>query len=170
MICFALFRNGHFHNVVSTFTNVVHINVENDNVVSTLSNVVYINVEIHNVDSTLFDVANSNVEIHNVVSTLIWRCPTSRRRINQKTTLKQHWNVCWDKNTLPKKTIMTMIFTKKKCLKDCEKLLFNKDHSVKSVQIRSYFWSFFSCIRTEYGDLRSKSSYSVRIQENTEQK
>ena len=63
MICFVLFRNGHFHNVVSTFTNVVHINVENDNVVSTLSNVVYINVEIHNVDSTLFDVVNSNVDL-----------------------------------------------------------------------------------------------------------
>ena len=35
-------------------------------------------------------------------------------------------------------------------------------HWVKSVQIRSYFWSVFSCVRTEYGDLRSK----VRIQEN----
>ena len=30
-------------------------------------------------------------------------------------------------------------------------------HCVKSVQIRSYFWSLFSCIRTEYGDLRSPS-------------
>ena len=85
------FRSGHYHNVVSTFTN-----VENDNVVSTLSNVVYVNVEIHNVDSTLLDVVNFNVEICNVVSTLIWRCPTSRRRINQKTTLKQRWNVCWE--------------------------------------------------------------------------
>ena len=27
-------------------------------------------------------------------------------------------------------------------------------HCVKCVQIRSYFWSEFSCIRTEYGDLR----------------
>ena len=89
MICFVLFRNGHFHNVVSTFTNVGHIHVENTNVASTLSNVVYINVEIHNIDLTLFGVVNSNVEIHNVV------CPTSRRRINQKTTLKQRWNVCW---------------------------------------------------------------------------
>ena len=26
-------------------------------------------------------------------------------------------------------------------------------HCVKSVQIRSYFWSVFSCIRTEYRDL-----------------
>ena len=32
---------------------------------------------------------------------------------------------------------------------------------VKSVQIRSFFWSIFSCIRTEYGDLLRKSPYSV---------
>ena len=43
-------------------------------------------------------------------------------------------------------------------------------HCVKSVQIRSFFWSVFFCIRTEYGNLRSKSPYSVRIQENTDQK
>ena len=43
-------------------------------------------------------------------------------------------------------------------------------HCVKNVQILIYFWSVFSCIRTEYGDLRSKSPYSVRIQENTDQK
>ena len=43
-------------------------------------------------------------------------------------------------------------------------------HCMKSVQIRSYFWSAFSCIWTEYGDLRSKSLYSVRVQENTDQK
>ena len=34
-------------------------------------------------------------------------------------------------------------------------------HCVKSVQIRRFFWSIFSCILTEY---------SVRIQENTDQK
>ena len=67
-----------FHNVVSTFTNIVKLDVESDNV-----------------DSTLLDVVHFNVEIHNVVSTLIWRCTTSWRRINQKTTLKQRWNVCW---------------------------------------------------------------------------
>ena len=33
-----------------------------------------------------------------------------------------------------------------------------------------FFWSVFSCIRTEYGDLLRKSPYSVRIQENTDQK
>ena len=44
------------------------------------------------------------------------------------------------------------------------------NHSVKSVQIRSFFWSVFSCIRTGYADLRGKSLYSVRLQENTDQK
>ena len=62
---------GHIHNVVSTWLNVVEIDVENDNVVSTLPNVVQINVEIDNVDSTLFNIVNSNVDVRNVVSTLI---------------------------------------------------------------------------------------------------
>ena len=92
--CF-LFRNDHFHNVISTLTNVVKLYVEKDNVVSTLSDIAHIKVQIHNVASTLFDVVNSNVEIHNVVSTLIWGCIKSWRHINQKTTLKQRWNVCW---------------------------------------------------------------------------
>ena len=52
--------------IVSTFTNVVKLNVKNDNVVEMLSNVVHVNV-----DSTLLDVVNFNVKIHNLVSTLI---------------------------------------------------------------------------------------------------
>ena len=43
-------------------------------------------------------------------------------------------------------------------------------HCVKSVQIRSYFWAAFSCIQTEYEELLRKSPYSVRRQENTDQK
>ena len=48
----------------------------------------------------------------------------------------------------------------------CEQIIFTTDamllfamaiHCVKIVQIRSFFWSVFSCIRTVYGDLRSKS-------------
>ena len=39
----------------------------------------------------------------------------------------------------------------------------------KSVQIRSYFWSVFSCIRTEYGEILRISPYSVRMWENTDQ-
>ena len=38
------------------------------------------------------------------------------------------------------------------------------------MQRRSFFWSVFSRIRTEYGEIRSISSYSVRIRENTDQK
>ena len=41
---------------------------------------------------------------------------------------------------------------------------------LKSVQIRSFFWCLFSFIPSEQGYLRSKSPYSVRIQENTDQK
>ena len=89
------FPNGHICNVVSTSPNVVKIDVENDNIVSTLSNVVQFNVEIYNVVSTLLNVVNFNVDVHNVVSTLIWRCATSRRHINLKTTLNRRWNVCW---------------------------------------------------------------------------
>ena len=46
----------------------------------------------------------------------------------------------------------------------------DRNHCVKSVQIRSFFWSVFSRIRTEYGEIRSISPYSVRMRENTDQK
>ena len=65
------FSNGHIRNVVSTFPNVVKIDVESDNVVSTLSNVAQFNVEKHIVVSTLFYVVNFNVIIRNIVSTLV---------------------------------------------------------------------------------------------------
>ena len=41
---------------------------------------------------------------------------------------------------------------------------------MKSVQIRSFFWSVFSCVRNEYGDLLREPLYLVRIQENTDPK
>ena len=80
----------------SALPNVVKIDVENDNVVSTLSNVVQFNFEIHKVVSTLLNVVNFSVNVHNVASTLIWRCATSRRHINLKTTLNRRWNVSWE--------------------------------------------------------------------------
>ena len=43
-------------------------------------------------------------------------------------------------------------------------------HYVKNVQIRSFFWSVFSCIRSEYGEIRSIPPYSVRMRENTDHK
>ena len=33
-----------------------------------------------------------------------------------------------------------------------------------------FFWSVFSCIQTEYGEIRSICPYSVRMRENTDQK
>ena len=33
-----------------------------------------------------------------------------------------------------------------------------------------FFWSAFSCISTEYGEIRNISPYSVRMRENTDQK
>ena len=43
-------------------------------------------------------------------------------------------------------------------------------HCMKSVLIRSLFWSVFLRIRTKCGDLRRKSAYSVWMQENTDRK
>ena len=48
-------------------------------------------------------------------------------------------------------------------------------HNIYSIALRKkcpyskLFWSIFSRIRTEYGDIRSISSFSVRIRENTKQ-
>ena len=53
------------------------------NVILTLPNVVKIVVEKGNVHK---------IDVHKVVSIMIWRCATSRRHINLKTTLKQRWN------------------------------------------------------------------------------
>ena len=44
----------------------------------------------------------------------------------------------------------------------------NHFHCVKSVQTRSYFWSVFSRIWTEYGEIQRISLYSVRMRENTD--
>ena len=41
-------------------------------------------------------------------------------------------------------------------------------HCVKSVGIRSFFWSVFSCILTEYGEMGTISKYSVEMQENVD--
>ena len=40
-------------------------------------------------------------------------------------------------------------------------------HCVTSVQIRSYFWSLFSCIRTEYGDLGRSEYRKIRTRNNS---
>ena len=85
---FVLFRNGHFHNFVSTFTNVVKLDTENRNIVSMLSSIVHVNVAIHNVDSTLLDVINFNVEIDNVDLSFFHVATSHQPKGNFETTLK----------------------------------------------------------------------------------
>ena len=49
--------------------------------------------------------------------------------------------------------------------------IFLKNYSLrKNCPCSEFFWSVFSRIRTEYGDLRSKSPYSFRMRETTNQK
>ena len=43
-------------------------------------------------------------------------------------------------------------------------------HCMKSVQLRSFFWSVFSRIWTQYGEILRISLYSVRMRENMDQK
>ena len=43
-------------------------------------------------------------------------------------------------------------------------------HCLKSVQIRRFFWSLFSRIRTKYVEIRSISPHSVRMRESKDQK
>ena len=43
-------------------------------------------------------------------------------------------------------------------------------HCAKSVQIWSDFWSVFSLIRTEYGEILRISLHSIRMRENMDQK
>ena len=52
----------------------------------------------------------------------------------------------------------------------CVEIKIKTIHCVKSVQIRSFFWSVFPRIRAEYREIRNISLYSVRMRENTEQK
>ena len=46
----------------------------------------------------------------------------------------------------------------------------HNNHCVKSVKMRSFFWSVFSRILTKYGKIQNISPYSARVRENTDQK
>ena len=71
---------------------------------------------------------------------------------------------CWDltqKSNFEKNSYMKITLYQKSNI---------DPHRVKSFQVQSFFWSVFSCIWIECGDLLRKSQYSVRIQENKDQK
>ena len=56
----------------------------------------------------------------------------------------------------------------KKCILETDNI--KHIHCVKSVQTGSFFWSIFSRIQTEYGEMLRISPYSVQMRENTGQK
>ena len=50
--------------------------------------------------------------------------------------------------------------------------IFMKNFILDTANTKSYselFWSLFSCIRTEYGEVFRISPYSIRMQANTDQ-
>ena len=50
-------------------------------------------------------------------------------------------------------------------------ILKNRSHSLREkCSCSEFFWSVFSCIRTEYGEIRRSSPYLLRMRENTDQK
>ena len=51
-----------------------------------------------------------------------------------------------------------------------EKMILIVNNCVKNVPIRRFFWSVFSYIQTEYGEILSISPYSVQMRKNTDQK
>ena len=44
------------------------------------------------------------------------------------------------------------------------------NHRAKNIRIQTFFfWSVYSHLQTEYGNLQSKSPYSTQVQKNTDQ-
>ena len=87
------------------------------------------------------------------------KCKFDSRKCNSK----QNWNdnKCQCKC---KKNKINSVYAKSNMLGIPAYVFVSIIHWVKNVQIRSYFWSVFSCIRAEYGDfyginLRIQSEY-----------
>ena len=81
------------------------------------------------------------------------------------------YSVRMRENTAQKKLLIWALFTQclNLSLSSVKAWRYNR-HCVKSVQIRSFFWSVFSRIRAEYGEILCIPPYSVRMRENTAQK
>ena len=64
--------------------------------------------------------------------------------------------------------VWNLIFSSNQKL--CSLCIKSYNQCVKIVQIRSFLWSVFFLIRTEYGEILSIPPYSVQMRENTDQK
>ena len=95
------------------------------------------------------------IQLVRLFSKQILKCSTNSKSLSTANkTLEKY---------LLKTSLYVTLFLKRNCRLIGLKLRFYglyKFHGVKSVQIRGYFWSVFSCIHL----------YSVRMQENTNQK
>ena len=95
------------------------------------------------------------IQLVRLFSKQILKCSTNSKSLSTANkTLEKY---------LLKTSLYVTLFLKRNCRLIGLKLRFYglyKFHGVKSVQIRDYFWSVFSCIHL----------YSVRMQENTNQK
>ena len=102
-----------------------------------------------------------------VESNAIYIVPISYKTDHTKDIAKtiKLWSTNFTYNKERCFTTNCLIFSKIKS--EHKKLLY---HCVKSVRIRICFWSVFTCVRTEYGDFFHKFPYSVRTQENKDQK
>ena len=110
---------------------------------------------------------------HNVLTTLWQRYRTSPPIYNQKLTFLQRHVPAGDE-------VLTKIQSSRVCCftKIVSFRVFARDltitsravHCFKKYPYSEFFWSKFSGIRTEYGEIRSISTYSVRIRENADQK
>ena len=83
-------------------------------------------------------------------------------------------NLFWKQQKRGIKNIFDLKFLPE--LKNCKRIYLKSNgyddefHCVKSVQIRSFFWSVFSRSLTEYGEIRRFTPYFVRMRENVDQK
>ena len=91
------------------------------------------------------------------VAIWIWICPLTYWNSNACSIMTDwiHVGLLWSKSEtiyLPKKACLIIIH------RNTTHILDMSYHCVKSVQIRSYFWSLTSCILTEYLKIRTRNN------------
>ena len=92
------------------------------------------------------------IQLVGLFSKQILKCSTNSKSLSTAKTLEKY---------LLKTSLLRPLFLKRNCRLIGLKLRFYglyKFHGVKSVQIRGYFWSVFSCIHSEYRKIRTRNN------------